>query len=104
MNAFSYVTLASACIRAGAFSAVCGLFHDVTSISDYIASADKMIVERWIGKDLKGSGRGVIEGLTQNLPGTEEDHKYLSQAIRCTSHPVEIRTQHLQETSLECCC
>jgi hypothetical protein len=57
-----------------------------------------MTVQRWTGKDLKESGRGIIKGLTQNLPGIEET---LSHAIRCST---EIRTHHLQKTRLECCC
>jgi len=42
-----------------------------------------MLGEWWIGKDVKRSGRGLIEGLSQHFPGgTEENHKNLSQDSR----------------------
>jgi hypothetical protein len=48
----------------------------------------------WIGKDLEGNGRGLIEELPQHLPGeTEEYHE------RFGGVPVEIRTEHSQNTS-----
>jgi hypothetical protein len=37
----------------------CDLLNDVVS-SDFIASIDRMINERWIGKDMEGSDRGII--------------------------------------------
>jgi hypothetical protein len=36
------------------------LFNDAVSSSDFIASNDRMINEKWIGKDVEGSGRGII--------------------------------------------
>jgi hypothetical protein len=39
---------------------VYGLFNDAVSSSDYIASNDGMINEYWIGKDMEGSGIGLI--------------------------------------------
>jgi hypothetical protein len=47
--------------RHGMFLFVYGLFNDAVSSSDYIAWNDRMINERWIGKDVEGSGRGLIE-------------------------------------------
>jgi hypothetical protein len=39
-----------------------GIFNDAVSHSDYKASNNKKISERWLGKDAKGIGRGVILG------------------------------------------
>jgi hypothetical protein len=39
---------------------VCSLFNDVLCISDYTASNEEMIAERYIGKDEEGTGCGLI--------------------------------------------
>jgi hypothetical protein len=45
----------------------------------YIASGGRSTDERWIGKDLEGSGRVIIEVLACYLHGrTEENRKILS--------------------------
>jgi hypothetical protein len=43
---------------------VCSLFNDAFSVTKtiYIASNERMIPERLIGKDLEGSGRTQISG------------------------------------------
>jgi hypothetical protein len=35
-------------------------FNDAVSSSEYIASDDRMIDERWIIEDMEGSSRGII--------------------------------------------
>jgi hypothetical protein len=35
----------------------------ISSNSDYVASNEEMISKWWIGKDLEGSGCGIIEGI-----------------------------------------
>jgi hypothetical protein len=42
------------------FYFICGLLNDDTSSSDNIASNDRMINERWRGKDMEGISRGLI--------------------------------------------
>jgi hypothetical protein len=39
---------------------ICGLFNDAVSSSVYIVSSDMMTNELWIGKEVEGSGRGLI--------------------------------------------
>jgi hypothetical protein len=54
---------------------MCGLFNDAVSISGYIVQNDGMISKYGIGKDVEGSGCGLIV-LSHHLPGgTEENHK-----------------------------
>jgi hypothetical protein len=36
------------------------LFNDVVSSPSCIASSERMISEHWIGRDVEGSGRGLI--------------------------------------------
>jgi hypothetical protein len=51
------------------------------------------------GKDLKGSGRGLIEVLFRNLlRGTEEYRENAS--FRIVGVSAEIRTEHFSNTSL----
>lgn len=40
---------------------------------EQVASDERMIGERWIGKDLKWNGHGLIEVLPQNLHGKDEE-------------------------------
>lgn len=49
-----------------------------------------------MGKDMVGSDRGLIETLSQNSPGGNEDN-----AVRIVSVPAKIQTQHLPNTNLE---
>jgi hypothetical protein len=49
-----------------------GLFNDTFDYSDYVPS-DDMISEQYIGKDVQGSGRGLIfRVLSSHLPGSTE--------------------------------
>jgi hypothetical protein len=52
-----------------------------------------------IGKDLEGSGHDVIELISRNLPGSTEENRGKS-LVRIVCVPVDIRTQHLQNTSV----
>jgi hypothetical protein len=40
-------------------------------------------------KNMEGSGRSLIEALSQHLPG------WIEESLRITSVPVEIRIEHL---------
>jgi hypothetical protein len=51
------------------------------------------------GKDLEGSGYGVIEVLFQNLPG--ERGRPVKTSVRIAGVPSKIRTEHLPNTYLE---
>jgi hypothetical protein len=42
-----------------------------------------MMVELRIGKDLKGSGHGLIEILSKNLPGKTEEYREMPQDTYC---------------------
>jgi hypothetical protein len=44
----------------------CGIFNDADIISEYAASNDRMINEL-LGKEVKGSGRGLIQVLSQYI-------------------------------------
>jgi hypothetical protein len=59
-----------------------------------------MKTDQWgIKKDLVGSGRGLIEVLSQKLPdGTHANHKKKNSA-RIADVPGEIRTEHLPNMS-----
>ena len=50
---------------------VCGLFNDTVVNSDTV----KVTYEWWTGRDCKGSGRGLIEALSRNLPGRSEENQ-----------------------------
>jgi hypothetical protein len=51
-------------------------------------------------KDLEGSGRGLFEILSRNLPkGAEGNHDDLDQDNRC---PTEIRAEHRPTKSQNC--
>jgi hypothetical protein len=39
---------------------VCGLFNDAFNRSDYVASNDQMISKYCIGKDVEGTGHGLL--------------------------------------------
>jgi hypothetical protein len=56
-------------------------FVDFTTLPVAVASNDGMTAEWWIGKDLEGSGRGVIEVLYRHLPGGTEEN--LNQDYLC---------------------
>jgi hypothetical protein len=45
-------------------------------------SNERMIGEWWIGNDVAGSDHCLIKVLSHHLPGTEENHKNLSQDSR----------------------
>jgi hypothetical protein len=51
------------------------------SNSDCIASNEK-ISERWIGKDVEGSGRSLIWTYCPSIWGTEENHENPSEGSR----------------------
>jgi hypothetical protein len=52
----------------------CGSFYDAVSISEYRVSNGR-IGEYRLGKDLEGSGLGLIEVSSRNFPvRTEENH------------------------------
>jgi hypothetical protein len=43
----------------------------------YVAPNGKVTDKRWIGKDVEGSGRALIETLSLHLPDrTEENHEH----------------------------
>jgi hypothetical protein len=71
------------------------LFQEASSISDYTASKSRAIGEKWIGKDLEGSGRANQESFLEEL---RESVVTLSRGSR---RPDEIRKQHHPNTSLE---
>jgi hypothetical protein len=48
--------------------------------------------------NFKGSGRGLIEVLSQHLPGEAEEND--ENPVRITGVPTEIRTDHLHSISL----
>jgi hypothetical protein len=50
--------------------------------------------ECWIEKNSTGSGRGLIEALSQHLPSRTEEYRENSQDI---SVPAEIRNKYFQE-------
>jgi hypothetical protein len=53
----------------------------------------------WVGTDLEGSGRGLIEAPRRNFPaGTEENHE---NHVRRVGASAEIRPEHLPNASLE---
>jgi hypothetical protein len=55
-----------------------------------------MVDEWWFGKDVEGSGRGLIEALFRHLPGgTEKMHEESQDSV------IEIRTEHLPIASQE---
>jgi hypothetical protein len=39
---------------------ICGLFSSAASSSDYIVSDDRITNEQWNGKNMEGSGRGLM--------------------------------------------
>jgi hypothetical protein len=54
----------------------CGLFNTNVSSSDYMGLNDGMIREYSTGKDVEGTGHGLIVVLSQHLPGgIEENHE-----------------------------
>jgi hypothetical protein len=56
-----------------------------------------MIHEWWIGKDLKGSGRGLDEALSSHLNEvSEENHE---NTIKIAGIPVDIRTERVTPLS-----
>jgi hypothetical protein len=57
-----------------------------------------MVGERRIGKNLEGSGRGLIEILSRNLPGQTQESRGKSHDSRS---PGEIRIEHLHNTITE---
>jgi len=59
---------------------LCGLFH---SDVQFYCVDDRMISERWIWKDLEGSGRGVIEVTSRDLP---EDAKKNYKTTKQSQH------------------
>jgi hypothetical protein len=66
----------------------------VTELS-VLSSDDKMIYERGSVKDLLGFGCGLSEVLCQNFPGGTQEN------LRTAYVLAEIRTEHLQNSSLE---
>jgi hypothetical protein len=72
-------------------------------MSHNLVPNSRIIGEKLIGKDLKGSSHGTIKVLYWYLlGGTEEIHNTLSQDNQC---PSRIQTKHLLNTNLEhyCC-
>jgi hypothetical protein len=53
----------------------------------------------WMVKNSEGSGRGLIEVLSQCLPGGTEENDENLDRIGCV--PIEIRTQHFPNASIE---
>jgi hypothetical protein len=50
-------------------------FYNTFNITHYVALNDRIVTEWWIGKDFEGNSHGLIEVLSQHLPGgTEESH------------------------------
>ena len=47
-----------------------GLLYDANSVSGYIGA---MAGEWWIGKDLEGNSRGVVNLLYRNFPGMTQE-------------------------------
>jgi hypothetical protein len=59
------------------FGFISGLFNDAKGASDYIASNGRVVTEQRNGKDVEGSGCGLICGtLLEFADGTEENNKY----------------------------
>ena len=50
---------------------VCGLFNDTVVNSNTV----KMTYERRTVRDCKGSGHGLIEALSRNLPGRSQENQ-----------------------------
>jgi hypothetical protein len=69
-------------------------------VARYAASNGMVINELWIGKHLEGSGRDVIEVLSQDVWGTEENQPSVSIAGVLSQIP----TEYIQNMSLESYC
>jgi hypothetical protein len=74
-------------------------FHDAVSISDYLPSNGKIISEWWIGKDMEGSGRGLIEIVSRHFSGTG-DSDVETLVISLIGDQGASRTDQLANTSL----
>jgi hypothetical protein len=71
-----------------------GLFYDAVSAS----REDSRITVGWIGKDLEGSDRGLIEVTPLDLLGEAEKKKNI---FIITDDPVKIRTRYFPSTCLQ---
>jgi hypothetical protein len=69
---------------------------------DYIASNGKTTDGEWFGRDLEGSVSVLIEVLSRNLSGGDEE-LYYKISVRIDVILGEIRTEYLLHTSLELC-
>lgn len=55
------------------------LFNDAVSSLAYMVSNDRITDEQYIGKDLEGRGRGIIQGpIVRFLEGLRETKRNLS--------------------------
>jgi hypothetical protein len=85
------------------------LFYDTFSVTkDYIASNDSLISECWIGKNLEGSGRGLIfrccpdlhlEGLKENTKNLSQGGRSLGQDLNPWPPEYGVLTTHPQRQS-----
>jgi hypothetical protein len=57
------------CNISAALYFICGLFNDVVSSTDYTASNDRHINEKWIGKRMKKAVVISFKILSQHFPG-----------------------------------
>jgi hypothetical protein len=55
------------------------------------------------GKNLEGSGSGIIEMLFQNLAGRIERGIKRKVSAKMAGVPAEVRTEHLPNTNLDHC-
>jgi hypothetical protein len=78
-----YIGLRTACRKGGGGLVCFFVVNDAFSVGYYIESKGSTIRERWIGKDLEGSGSGLNRGTILQFDGrTENTTKKLSQVSR----------------------
>jgi hypothetical protein len=76
---------------------LCGLFNDAL-VSRLGLCSVRWQDGWWIGQDLEGSGRGLIEVISRNLAWRTEE---IIKNLRTASVPGEIRTEELLNTTPE---
>jgi hypothetical protein len=59
---------------------------------DYMESNGRIIDELWIGEDLKASGYGLIEAISQQLSGENREHH--ENSVMIAGVPAETGTEH----------
>jgi hypothetical protein len=65
-----------------------------------ISHSIELWYDRSIGKDLEGSGHGLLEVLPLHIPGWTEK-KHTIKTVGIADAPAKIRTEYVMHTSLE---